>query len=358
MEPTTTNIRSERGQALILFTLMLCVTLLSAMAVVDVGFFLHNRENAQQAADAAALAGAQDLPGSTTLAQSDALTYITKNGMSTSNTTITFTCTSQVAQICVTGDGKYDTIVVKQKAPSPTYFGGVLSIIGVSNCWVTGCTAQATAAGCRGACGPIGTGPADIMTVMDHSYSMSDANIQNAKDAIDAMFANFDSTYQKVGLAVTPPVTSSNNCDAIDSWSDTPKVWLPGVLTSGFQTSPHVLNVNSAPVKVERCIDRTDFNAPGELTDYPLCSCHTDLGSPIQAAANELAAHGRANVTWGMVIVTDGAANVAPTTTTTTSNTVTTPDDTGWQDCSSGSPNGWAAVTTNGGDNNGYQTTP
>jgi Flp pilus assembly protein TadG len=43
---------------LILFTLMLCTLLLCVMAVVDVGFFLHSRENAQQTADAAALAGA------------------------------------------------------------------------------------------------------------------------------------------------------------------------------------------------------------------------------------------------------------------------------------------------------------
>jgi Flp pilus assembly protein TadG len=156
----------ERGQALILFTLALCTLLLCAMAVIDVGFFLHNRENAQQTADAAALAGAQDLPGNASQAQTDALAYITKNGMSTANTTISFTCTSQNPSVCTSNSGTYDTIVVTQKAKSPTYFGGVLSVLGISNCWVTGCTSSATAAGCRGACGGQISTPLDV--VIDH----------------------------------------------------------------------------------------------------------------------------------------------------------------------------------------------
>jgi uncharacterized membrane protein len=116
MKVRKSKAQCEGGQALILFTLMFCTLLLCAMAVVDVGFFLHNRENAQQTADAAALAGAQDLPGSTSQAQTDALAYVTKNGMSTTNTTISFTCTSNTQAVCMTGDGRYDTIVVTQKA--------------------------------------------------------------------------------------------------------------------------------------------------------------------------------------------------------------------------------------------------
>lgn len=116
--------------------------------------------------DAAALAGAQDLPGNASQAQTDALAYITKNGMSTANTTISFTCTSQNPSVCTSNSGTYDTIVVTQKAKSPTYFGGVLSVLGISNCWVTGCTSSATAAGCRGACGWQISTPLDV--VIDH----------------------------------------------------------------------------------------------------------------------------------------------------------------------------------------------
>jgi hypothetical protein len=87
------------------------------------------------------------LPGSTSQAQTDALSYVTKNGLNTANTTIGFTCTSQNPSVCTTGSGTYDTIVVTQKAPSPIYLGGILSILGISKCWVTGCTSSATAVG-------------------------------------------------------------------------------------------------------------------------------------------------------------------------------------------------------------------
>lgn len=360
------NIR-EGGQTLILFTLMICTLLLAVMSVVDVGFFLHNRENAQQAADAAALAGAQDLPENPSQASITALQYITKNGLNTANTTISFTCTSQISQICMPGDGRYDTIVVNQKAPSPTYFGGALKVLGFNNCWVTGCTAQATAAGCRGACGPIGTGPADIMVVLDHSYSMSTSDLNNATDATTTMFTDFDYNYQRVGLAVTPPVENGDHCDAIDSWTETPKIWMPAPLTTGFQSAAHVLNTNSPPVRVANCIDRTSWSFfGGELIDYPMCSCHTDVGSAIQAASNELIANGRADVTWGMVIVTDGASNAAPTSVTTTnsSNTTTstatgTAPASGYYNCGAQVKIGTASSPTNpAGDNNGYEGTP
>src|SRR3990172_5763048 len=55
--------RCETGQTLVL--LVLCVTALVGMAalVVDLGYFLLERRQLQTAADAAALAAAQELPG-------------------------------------------------------------------------------------------------------------------------------------------------------------------------------------------------------------------------------------------------------------------------------------------------------
>jgi hypothetical protein len=68
----------------------------------------------------------------------------------------------------------------------------------------------------------------------------------------------------------------------------------------------------------------------------------------LQAATNELQANGRQDVTWGIILLTDGAANVAPTTTTTTSTTVS--DDTGWEECDSQN-----RVNSGSGDNNGFE---
>lgn len=333
---------------LVLFTLMFTVVILCIMIVVDVGFFLHERQTVQATADAAALAGAQELPDNPDEARVQALNYVELNGLDPDEVTITFRCTSDSQPICLDGDGRYDTIVVTPKGQAPNFFGGILRIVGVDNCWVDGCHVTATAAGCRGACGPIGTGPADIMVVMDHSASMSVSNITNSKNAITQMFTDFNNQYQQVGVAVTPPVTTSNNCDSIDHWAET-KVWMPAALTFGFQSSPHILNPTSPAVSVPNCIDRTDFSYPNELTDYPVCSCHTDVGTAIGAASDELIANGRPDVTHGMIIVTDGASNVAPLTTTTT--TTTTPSDTGFNYCTTSS-----AVSSSAGDNNGYES--
>ena len=172
------------------------------------------------------------------------------------------------------------------------------------------------------------------MTILDHSKSVSSSDLADAKDAIESMFQDFDATYQTVGLAVTPPVRPDDNCDTINNWSD-PQDWVTAQLDDDFQSSPHVLNYNSDAVHNASCVD-TPSN--GELN-----GSHTNLGTPIKDAADELAANGRPDVTWGIILLTDGAANVAP------SNTVTASHSTGDRFCTSES-----AVTYNSGDNNGY----
>lgn len=339
----------ERGQALILFSFMIVVLLICVMAVVDVGFFLHAREQAQQTADAAALAGAQELPGDPVDAQAVALDYVQRNGLDPASVTVSFACTSNTPNICMDGDGRYDTIRVTPRVNSPTFFGSVLAFIGVDSCWVEGCDAQASAAGCRGACGPIGTGPADIMTVLDHSLSMSTTDLSNAKGAISSMFTDFNYQYQKVGLTEMPGLNPSNLCQTANSVFG-PYTWMAAQLTNTFQTSPHVLNNSSPPVQYAACAPRPGY---GQFLDYPLGYGHTDVGSPLKAAADELAANGRPDVTWGIILVTDGAANQAPFVATTTTGTDTNSTNTGWRDCTS-----TQAVNSSAGDNNGYESSP
>ena len=324
----------ESGQALILFTLALCTLLLCAMAVVDVGFFLHNRENAQQTADAAALAGAQDLPGNTSQAQTDALSYVTKNGMSTANTTISFTCTSQNSYVCTSNSGTYDTIVLTQKAQSPTYFGGILSVLGFSNCWVTGCTASATAAGCRGACGGPLSVPLDVVMIIDRTGSMSGADMANAQAGAISILQLFKPSVQHVALGVLGPSDTSSPCSGANAGglgipAASGGSWVPVPLSSDYQNVDGSLNTSSLIVRTINCLQTS--------------SVGTDLGDPVQAARNYLAANGRPNVHQAIILETDGAATVSPNSTISTS--------TGALNCTA-----QAAVTTNAGDNNGYET--
>ncbi|MDO8616502.1 MAG: pilus assembly protein TadG-related protein [Dehalococcoidia bacterium] len=74
----------ETGQTLIMFALAL-IALIGFMAMVtDVGLAMQERRNAQNAADAAALAGVRFLPGDTAAANAAARDWAAKNGIAPS----------------------------------------------------------------------------------------------------------------------------------------------------------------------------------------------------------------------------------------------------------------------------------
>ena len=72
--------RSDRGQATVLTLVFLVVLLGMAALVLDIGSWYRADRATQSTADAAALAGAQALPSSTTNANTLSLQYVTKNG--------------------------------------------------------------------------------------------------------------------------------------------------------------------------------------------------------------------------------------------------------------------------------------
>ncbi len=299
----TVHSGNDSGQALILFALMMSVLVILVMCVVDVGMFLHNRENAQNAADAAALAGAQDLPGNPIAARADALAYITKNGLSTANTTISLTCTSQNQSVCTSSSGTYDTVVVTDGAQSPTFFGGVLGTFGVNNCWVQGCTATATAAGCRGACGGQVSNPLDVVMILDRTGSMSGGDMANAQAGAKSILQIFNPNIQHVALGELGPASLSSTCGGSNAGglgvpASSGGSWIPVPLSSDYQNPDGSLNAASLIVRTISCLQTS--------------SVGTDLGDPVQAAMNYLAANGRPNVHRAIILETDGAANVAP----------------------------------------------
>jgi hypothetical protein len=71
---------NQRGQAMVLTLVFLIVLLAMAAAVLDVGAWYRVHRETQATADASALAGAQDLPESTSAAQSTAVDYANRNG--------------------------------------------------------------------------------------------------------------------------------------------------------------------------------------------------------------------------------------------------------------------------------------
>lgn len=111
------KLREESGQALVLAALAMVVVLGMAALAIDVGMFLQERRDLQNAADAAALAGAVDLPGSPASAIADATTWAGQNGIGPGELDGVTVSTTYVTD---------DTITVKVKRDVPWFFARVL----------------------------------------------------------------------------------------------------------------------------------------------------------------------------------------------------------------------------------------
>lgn len=111
--------RDERGQAIVLMVLALVVLLGMAAMVLDVGGWFRDQRRLQGTADAAALAGAQQLPTAPSAAQAMALSYANQNGGDVLAADITVGTLNQ----------PNDIIDVKAQKSSPGFFSSVLGIM-------------------------------------------------------------------------------------------------------------------------------------------------------------------------------------------------------------------------------------
>ena len=111
------RVRGESGQALILAAAAMVVILGMAAMAIDVGMFLQERRDLQNAADAAALAGAQDLPGSPGSAVISATSWAEQNGIGTGELEGVTVSTTYASN---------DTVTVQVKRDVPWLFARVL----------------------------------------------------------------------------------------------------------------------------------------------------------------------------------------------------------------------------------------
>lgn len=111
---------AENGQALVIMAVWLAVLMGMAAIAIDVGSWYHAQRDLQARVDAAALAGAQELPWDTTAATSVATQYGTKNGGIAG------------ARIAFKNNGMpNDTIEITADKPETTFFAKTLGISSV-----------------------------------------------------------------------------------------------------------------------------------------------------------------------------------------------------------------------------------
>lgn len=123
----TALVKDEQGVTLPLLALM-TVALLGMVALsVDIGTLTLQRRRLQNAVDAAALAGAQELPDSTSAADSKATGWLSKNGVGGSDVS-TVTITSSKATTYITNNNIKDTIQVQSRRTVNFGFAKALKI--------------------------------------------------------------------------------------------------------------------------------------------------------------------------------------------------------------------------------------
>ena len=202
---------NERGQVVVL-SWPSCWSSSSAAAalVVDVGRAYLAKRHLQASADAAATAGALELPDP--IAATDLRGELQRAGRRARTTTTSFRpSTTVVSTKCLSFApcSPVNTVVVEQTTVVPTIFAKVLGIDDFT------IKAKATA------CSPCSSKPLDIMLVLDRTGSMcQDSNgnsdpactdLNNARNGLLEFVQYMDPAIHKIGLAVFPPATSSGN---------------------------------------------------------------------------------------------------------------------------------------------------
>ena len=309
----------ECGQTIVLVVLALTSLLGMAALAIDVGYAYYVQRSLQASADAAALAGASELPNGPT-ATAIARTYSASDGQKNARANVPGVSTSVAAKcVSIAPCFPVNAVEVTESVSVPTRFARVLGFDTFD------VNVRSTA------CSPCASRPLDVMLVLDRTLSMclnsagtayTCADLDNAKNGLRTFLGYMDPALDKVGLAVFPPATSIHtrcNTPATpqyvsgsnpprftdDSYTSSSYPYVVAPLETSYKANAHApLNGSSQLVSTIGCV-----KANG-VTSYALA---------LEKAQAELDARGRANVQDVIVFFSDGAANYGPTYYSTTS---------------------------------------
>ncbi len=289
----------ECGQVIVLMVVALLGLLGMCALVIDLGYLYWNQRDLQSSADAAALAGAMELPDS-----SNSILVAKQYGTGSSarnhdsrivnvNEVVTTKCLTSVP-----GCSPVNAVVVDETADVNTFF---MRLFGLQTARIH---VRATA------CSPCGIKPLDIVLVLDRTGSMCQdslgrndpacTDLNNAREGMKTFLGFLDPKVDWVGLTVLPPAASIGARCNTPSQADynsrsSPYTIVP--LSKDYKLTNGVLNPSSDLISTIGCVKG------GGSTSY---------ANAIEAAQAELDAHGRPDVQDVIVFLSDGAANTGP----------------------------------------------
>jgi Flp pilus assembly protein TadG len=301
--------RRERGQILPLVALALVALLGIGAFSIDVGYAYYAKRQLQSATDAAALAGAQDLPTVAT-AIATATTYADVNQpANVSNVTFTYetkcTATAVIATGCIAAVNP-NALVVSGTAQTNTWFS---RIFGIDHFDV------ATHAN---ACSPCSSTPVDIVVAIDRTGSMCDnkdaqgcIDLNNAKDGVQTMLRMLNPPYAEIGMVAFPPLETASTpaCDApfnslgnngFDAYDSPARGYVTDTITSDYKIGTSLNPASGLVVHTTK----------GGSTSCVQSGGSTSYSAALRQSQDELVAHGRPSVPDYIVFLTDGEANM------------------------------------------------
>ena len=291
--------RDERGAVTIVVALISVVLLVVAALAIDIGRLTYERQKLRNTLDAAAQAGAYELPSNGGVALAKALEFATANDPN-AHPTVTLWCvvgstgatmqvpTNAVGSTCYPGAGPYTTITypglkcsltvctipcptttgytcnaitVRENRAVPFYFAPIIGLL-------SGNTGSMVSSSCKGACGSPPTNPMDVVVVADRTGSMS-TYLPDLKSAIKNMLQYMTPSVQYVGLA---SINKSTSACPTGTWVSVP--FSSNYNTPGSSAKPYPLNTSSALVTAMTCMTTS--------------SGGTWLAAPMKAAARYL----------------------------------------------------------------------
>lgn len=219
-----------------------------AAIVVDVGYLVHAKRVLQASADAAALAGAQDINrGTPSTALTTATNYSSTSGQRNANANLTVTMASGYPQyryltstgISCSNASNANAVAVRQNATVPLFFGKVL---GLDTATISASAVAGSAGGTRQ--------PIDVVIVLDTTASMNqDGGVNCTGTKMDCAFegfrtllSGFTPSMDHVALMIFPGVTSAAVSQEYDCSTSTP-------------SSSSLVRYNATPGPVYKIVD-------------------------------------------------------------------------------------------------------
>jgi hypothetical protein len=305
--------RGERGQVLLVMMMVLVALLGITSFAIDVGYAYYAKRQLQSATDAAALAGAQDLPTAAT-AIATATSYAaadTPSNLSQLQFTYSTKCTATaiLATGCVSNVNPNE-LIVTGSAKTDTWFA---KLFGIDHFDVS------THAN---ACSPCSSTPVDIVIAIDRTGSMCDTkdsgtnyctDLDNAKDGVQTMLGILNPPSAQVGMVAFPPVqtTTTDVCSdpynsvshGFNGYDSASRGYLTDTISANYKTS-------ATPPLVDKTKGIGLHTKDGDATACIRAGGNTSYSEALRQAQAELLAHGRANVPNYIVFLTDGEANI------------------------------------------------